>query len=393
MAKKSKNSIEKDKEEEQQQKSDILDAAMASIRKDCGVEIRDLSKAVLQNVEVIPTGILSVDRAVKAFGLPRGRIIELFGPHASGKSALALMTAAQVQRDGGVVAWFDLENAFDTTFANLLGVDVSKLLYVDDASAEDCIDAIIKLIETNVVDLVVVDSVSNMVPKEELDNDMGKIQVALQARVLSKGLRKLTAIVGRTRACVLFINQIRMKVGVMFGSPETTSGGMALPFYASVRIKVFIKQGSRIKQGGDDSPIIGHRANIDVVKNRVGPPFGKGEFVIFYASGFDRVSDVCAVAREEGIISAAGAWMSYISPGFKNADGENLFKAQGIGTFIEGMRGRPDVVSEIREMVVQKIKADMEAIRQSSGSEVAVTAFTEQQQQLDQPEPIEPDEQ
>lgn len=354
MAKKKQNSIEDAKKEEQLEKAALLDAAMSSIRKDCGIAIRDLSKEIVEDVEVISTGILSVDKAIKAFGLPRGKIVELFGPHASGKSALALMTAAEVQRNGGKVAWFDLENALDITFATLLGVDVSKLLYADDASAEDAIDAMIKLIETKVIDLIVVDSVSNLVPKEELKEGMGKIQVALQARILSKGLRKLTAVVGRTRACVVFINQIRMKVGVMFGSPETTSGGMALPFYASVRIKVYIKKGSRIKEGGDDSPIIGHKANVDIVKNRIGPPFGKGEFTILYESGFDRVTDICLVAREEGLITAAGAWMSYVSPKYKNAEGGDLFKAQGIDSFIAGMRGRPEIVTEMRELVIKK---------------------------------------
>lgn len=373
MAKKKQNSIEDAKKEEQLEKIALLDAAMSSIRKDCGIAIRDLSKEIVEDVEVISTGILSVDRALKAFGLPRGKIVELFGPHASGKSALALMTAAEVQRNGGKVAWFDLENALDITFAALLGVDVSKLLYVDDASAEDAIDAMIKLIETNAIDLIVVDSVSNLVPKEELAHGMSKSQVALQARVLSKGLRKLTAVIGRTRTCVVFINQIRMKVGVIYGSPETTSGGMALPFYASVRIKVYIIKGARIKQGGDDSPIIGHRANVDVVKNRIGPPFGKGEFTILYESGFDKVSDICLVAKEEGIVTGAGAWMSYISPKYKNADGETLFKAQGIDSFIAGMRGRPEIVIEMRDLVVEKAKADIKRRIEQIGTDTINT--------------------
>src|SRR4030042_2827204 len=267
MKKSDKNSIENSKKDERAEREAILDSAMQSIRKECNIQIRDLSKTGIEKVEVISTGVLSIDRALRAFGFSRGKIIELFGPQASGKSALAIMAAAEVQKNNGVVALFDLENALDVGFANLLGVNVDNLLYVDDAPAESAIDAMITLCETKKVDLIIVDSVSALVPREELNNDMNNNQVALQARILSKGLRKLTAVVGRTNTCIIFINQIRMKIGVMFGNPETTSGGKALPFYASVRCRVFAGAESKIKRG---DTIIGHMAKVDVVKNRVG---------------------------------------------------------------------------------------------------------------------------
>lgn len=267
--------------------------------------IRRLGDSATVNVELIPSGALSLDIALGG-GYPKGRIIEIYGPESSGKTTLTLHAIAEVQRNGGTAAFVDAEHALDPSYAKKLGVDVDNLLVAQPDNGEQALEITETLVRSNAVDLVVVDSVAALVPQAEIDGDMGDSHMGLHARLMSQALRKLTGIISKSKATVIFINQIRMKIGVMFGNPETTTGGNALKFYASVRLDI-----RRISQIKDGDEIRGNRTKVKVVKNKIAPPFRLAEFDIMYNEGISRTGDVLDLAVQYGIVGKAGAWFDY----------------------------------------------------------------------------------
>lgn len=267
--------------------------------------IMKLGESHKVDVELIPSGALSLDLALGG-GYPKGRIIEIYGPESSGKTTLALHAVAEVQKTGGTAAFIDAEHALDPAYAKKLGVDTDNLLVSQPDNGEQALDIVETLVRSNAVDIIVVDSVAALVPQAEIDGDMGDSHMGLQARLMSQALRKLTGIINKSRATVVFINQIRMKIGVMFGNPETTTGGNALKFYASVRID--IRRIGQIKEGEN---IIGNRTKVKIVKNKIAPPFRVTEFDIIYNEGISRTGDVLDLAVQHGIVGKAGAWFDY----------------------------------------------------------------------------------
>ena len=291
---------------EQQGKAKALGLALESIEKQFGKgSIMKLGEAHKVNVETVSTGSLSLDIALGG-GIPKGRIIEVYGPESSGKTTLTLHAIAEVQRTGGTAAFIDAEHALDPAYAKRLGVDTDNLLISQPDNGEQALEIVETLVRSSAVDLVVVDSVAALVPRAEIEGDMGDSHMGLQARLMSQALRKLTGIISRSNTTVIFINQIRMKIGVMFGNPETTTGGNALKFYSSVRMD--IRRISQIKQGEE---VIGNRTRVKVVKNKIAPPFRQAEFDIMYNQGISRSGDVLDLAVEHNIVEKAGAWFSY----------------------------------------------------------------------------------
>jgi recombination protein RecA len=287
-------------------KTKALGLALETIEKQFGKgSIMKMGEAHAQKVECIPTGSISLDLALGG-GIPKGRIIEIYGPESSGKTTLTLHAIAEIQRAGGTAAFIDAEHALDPAYAKRIGVDVENLLLSQPDNGEQALEIVETLVRSNAVDLIVVDSVAALVPRAEIEGDMGDSHMGLQARLMSQALRKLTGVINRSHTTVVFINQIRMKIGVMFGNPETTTGGNALKFYASVRMD--IRRIGQIKQG---EAIIGNRTRVKVVKNKIAPPFREAEFDIMYNQGISRSGDILDLAAARDIVEKSGAWYAY----------------------------------------------------------------------------------
>jgi recombination protein RecA len=292
-------------------------------------------------VAVVPTGSLGLDLALGVGGLPRGRVVEIYGPESSGKTTLALHAIAEVQRQGGVAAFIDAEHALDVTYARKLGVSLADLLVSQPDTGEQALEIAEQLVRSGAIDLIVVDSVAALVPKAEIEGEMGDAHMGVQARLMSQALRKLTAVVSRNGTLVVFINQIRMKIGVVFGNPETTTGGHALKFYASVRLDI-----RRVGQVKDGDQVIGSRTRVKVVKNKVAPPFREAEFDVRYGTGVDRHGEALDLAVERGVVEKSGAYFAL--------GGERI--GQGRERAIEWLRANPEalerVVAQVRESVL-----------------------------------------
>ncbi|HEX2254074.1 MAG TPA: recombinase RecA [Thermoanaerobaculia bacterium] len=323
------------------EKRKAIDSALTQIERQFGKgSIMRLGQRDTVAVPAIPTGSIAVDYAIGVGGLPRGRVVEIYGPESSGKTTLALSVAGQAQRRGGVAAFIDAEHALDAEYAKKLGVDIDNLLVSQPDSGEQALEIAEMLVRSNSVDVVVVDSVAALVPRAELEGEMGDSHVGLQARLMSQALRKLTAIVAKSRTCLIFINQIREKIGVMFGNPETTTGGRALKFYASVRID--IRRIAAIKEGDE---VVGSRARVKVVKNKVAAPFRQAEFDIDYGEGISRSGELLDMGVDHKLVTKSGAWYSY----------GDVRVGQGRENSKQFLRENPDLASEIELLLREKL--------------------------------------
>ena len=327
--------------DQQNEKLKALQAAMAKIEKDFGKgSIMKLGEVRKENVSVIPTGSIALDIALGVGGYPRGRIIEIYGPESSGKTTLAIHAIAEAQKQGGIAAFIDAEHAFDRFYAANLGVNVDELLISQPDNGEQALDIADQLIRSAAVDIIVIDSVAALTPKAELEGDMGENKVGLQARLMSQALRKLTATINKTNTTCIFINQLREKIGIMFGSPETTTGGNALKFYASVRLD--IRKSQPIKNG---ETIIGNEVKVKVVKNKVAPPFRRAEFEIMYGEGISRIGEIIDLGVQFEIIAKNGSWFSY--------NGTKL--GQGKDATRDVLRDNPELCEEITAKIYEKM--------------------------------------
>ncbi len=319
-------------------KKKALDLAIAAIEKQFGKgAIMKMNDIAVQNVEVIPTGCLTLDSALGIGGMPRGRIIEIYGPESSGKTTVALHVVAEAQKLGGTAAFIDAEHALDPVYASSIGVNMDELYISQPDTGEQALDICESLVKSSAVDIIVVDSVAALTPKAEIDGEMGDSFIGLQARLMSQALRKLTAIVNKTKTCVIFINQLREKVGVMFGSPETTPGGKALKFYSSIRLDV-----RKVDTLKDGDKFIGNRTRVKVVKNKLASPFKTAEFDLMYGKGISKIGCLLDVAIENNIIEKSGSWFSY---------GE-----QKIGQGKENVKAYLEQNEELRVEVENKVK-------------------------------------
>ncbi len=328
------------------EKLKALQAAMAKIEKDFGKgSIMKLGDEHVENVEVIPTGSIALNAALGVGGYPKGRIIEIYGPESSGKTTLALHAIAEAQKDGGVAAFIDAEHAFDRFYAAKLGVDVNNLLISQPDNGEQALEIADQLIRPSAIDIIVVDSVAALTPKAEIEGDMGDNKVGLQARLMSQALRKLTSTISKTNTTCIFINQLREKIGIVFGNPETTTGGNALKFYASVRLD--IRKVTTIKDG--DTPI-GNLVRVKVVKNKVAPPFRKAEFEITFGEGISHVGEIVDLGVELNLIKKSGSWYSY----------GDARLGQGRDAVKKMLADNPELCDELEAQIAQSLLENQE---------------------------------
>ena len=339
----------------QEGKLKALQAAMAKIEKDFGKgSIMKLGDEHIENVEVIPTGSIALDAALGVGGYPKGRIIEIYGPESSGKTTLAIHAIAEAQKAGGIAAFIDAEHAFDRFYAAKLGVDVDNLWISQPDNGEQALEIADQLIRSSAIDILVVDSVAALTPKKEIEGDMGDNVVGLQARLMSQALRKLTSTISKTNTTCIFINQLREKIGVMFGNPETTTGGNALKFYSSVRID--IRRVTAIKNGDE---VLGNQVRVKVVKNKVAPPFRKAEFEITFGEGISRASELMDLAVANDILQKSGSWFSY--------EGDKI--AQGREQLKRTLKDNPDLMAEIEQKVMAAVQDQLTVTEADTSSE------------------------
>ncbi len=340
--------------DERSERSKALDVAVSQIEKQFGKGsiMRLGQKGAIQPVEAIPTGAISLDFALGVGGVPRGRVIEIFGPESSGKTTLALQVIAQAQKTGGMAAFVDAEHALDATYAQKLGVDLESLLVSQPDHGEQALEIVEVLVRSGGVDVVVVDSVAALVPRSEIEGEMGEAQMGLQARLMSQALRKLTGVVSKSKTSLIFINQLREKIGVMFGNPETTTGGRALKFYASVRLDI-----RRIASIKDGDSVIGGRARVKVVKNKVAAPFREAEFDILYGEGISKEGDLLDLAVDRRIVEKSGTWFSFGS--------DRL--GQGRENAKQFLRENPDM----RATIEQRVRKELGLLREAEPETVA----------------------
>ncbi|MBD5522273.1 MAG: recombinase RecA [Lachnospiraceae bacterium] len=340
---------------EREEKLKALDAAIGQIERQFGkgavMKLGDPS--VQMNVETIPTGSLSLDLALGLGGIPKGRIVEIYGPESSGKTTVTLHMIAEVQKRGGIAGFIDAEHALDPVYAKNIGVDVDNLYISQPDNGEQALEITETMVRSGAIDIVVVDSVAALVPKAEIDGDMGDSHVGLQARLMSQALRKLTGVISKSNCTVVFINQLREKVGIMFGNPETTTGGRALKFYSSVRLDV--RRIESLKQGGE---VIGNRTRVKVVKNKIAPPFKEAEFDIMFGEGISVVGDILDLAAENGIINKSGAWYAY--------EGNKI--GQGRENAKQYLKDNPVVCEEVERRVRELFNLEVEAPKEDKES-------------------------
>ena len=323
-----------------------LQMAIDKIEKDHGKgTIMKLGDNKVVDVPVIPTGSIGLNAALGVGGYPRGRVIEIFGPESSGKTTLAIHAIAEAQKAGGIAAIIDAEHAFDRFYAEKLGVDVENLFISQPDDGEQALEIADQLIRSSAIDIIVIDSVAALTPKAEIEGDMGDNRVGLQARLMSQALRKLTASINKTNTCCIFINQLREKIGVMFGNPETTTGGNALKFYSSIRLD--IRRATQIKEGDD---VIGNQTRVKVVKNKVAPPFRKAEFDIMFGEGISKAGEIIDMGVETGIIKKSGSWFSY---------GDSKL-AQGRDACKRLIQDNPELASELEEKIMAVLNGTQE---------------------------------
>ncbi|MBL1233687.1 MAG: recombinase RecA [Vicingaceae bacterium] len=324
------------------EKLKALQLTMDRLEKSYGKGIvMKMGDSPVQNVEVIPTGSLTLDIALGIKGYPKGRVVEIYGPESSGKTTLTIHAIAECQKQGGIAAFIDAEHAFDPTYAAALGVDIDSLIISQPDNGEQALEIADNLIRSGAVDLLIVDSVAALTPKAEIEGEMGDSQMGLQARLMSKALRKLTSSIQKANCCTIFINQLRDKIGVMFGNPETTSGGNALKFYASIRID--IRRATQIKDGEE---ITGNRTRVKIVKNKVAPPFKKAEFDIMYGQGISKVGEIIDLAVDNEVIKKAGSWFSY---------GDTKL-GQGRDAVKQLLLDNPELMTELEQKIIAIIE-------------------------------------
>ena len=318
-----------------------LQAAMSKIEKDFGKgSIMRMGDEQIEQVEVIPTGSVALDTALGVGGYPRGRIIEIYGPESSGKTTLAIHAIAEAQKQGGIAAFIDAEHAFDRFYAEKLGVDVDNLWISQPDNGEQALEIADQLIRSSAIDILVIDSVAALTPQKEIEGDMGDSAVGLQARLMSQALRKLTSTIAKTNTCCIFINQLREKIGMMFGNPETTTGGNALKFYSSVRLDI-----RRVTSIKDGDQVIGNQVRVKIVKNKVAPPFRKAEFEITFGEGISKIGEIVDLGVQYGIIQKSGSWFSY--NGTKLAQGRDATKAM--------IKDNPELAEELEGLIKNAI--------------------------------------
>jgi recombination protein RecA len=336
-------------------KKQALEAAISVIEKQFGTgSIMRMGQSTHLNIEVIPTGSLALNLALGVGGVPRGRIVEIFGPESSGKTSLSLSIVAEAQKTGGLAAFVDAEHAFEPEYAKKIGVDLDELLISQPDTGEQALEIVETLIRSNAVDVIVIDSVAALVPRAEIEGEMGDSVMGVQARLMSQALRKITGAVSKSKTVVIFINQIRMKIGVMFGNPETTTGGKALLFYSSVRMDV--RRIEQIKKGDE---IVGNRVRVKVVKNKVAPPFRTAEFEMMFKSGLSQAGEAIDLGVRYGVITKAGAWLTLADPAELKEENDKL--GQGREAARAYLENNPKLLEKISKLISERAKIESSA--------------------------------